>query len=381
MSRATERYRQNVARENHDAITTRNENTNALEAFEFEEGLSPEAANTPETNPLSEFEWEEATPPQPEVMTDPVREMLEVSANGYNPRSLLSENTQLSTLPDHHVALATRVEIHAKRRWPFEGKRYAALAAGIAAAVVIGLTIIVLDRPPVEIAVKTTPSEPTAIRETALRANHFPLVPALLAVSPAPPREPSSDSPSFAHSDATEPERATLVSRGDTVVAAKPIPPSAALPQPAVAADAPAAPSTLIAATPVVPSAIAPVPAVRTAPLAPIDNLAETDVIQTVLGRYQGAFGALDSVAASAVWPTVDRKALSRAFERLEEQRIEFDKCQIAVEGRRAVASCDGRSRYVPRVGNKSPRTEARHWRFTLLRLEQEWLIDQVESR
>ena len=370
MSRAAERYRWAVVRESHDAIPTWNENTNPLEGFASEEGLSPEAPDAPAADPLSEFDWEEATAPQPDVVTDLVGELL--------------PGNQLATLPDH-TALATRVEIHARRQRPFAVKRYAARAAGFATSVAMGLTVIVFDWPPAGSAVKTTTSEQTAIRPavlTALTADHFPFVPALPAVSSAPPREPSSDSPSPPLSDATEPKRAALLSRRDTVVAAKPIPPSAALPKPPVAPDAPIASPMLIAATPVVPSTIAPVPAVRrAAPLAPVDNPAEADLIHTVLGRYQSAFRALDSTAASAVWPTVDRKALSRAFERLEEQRIEFDKCQIAVEGLRAEASCDGRARYVPRVGNKSPRTEARHWRFTLLRREQEWLIDQVETR
>jgi hypothetical protein len=369
MSRAAERDRQSVTRKSQEAITTLNEDMYALEPFASEEGLSLEAANTPATSPLSEFDSEAATPPQPDLRTDPAGE-------------LLSENLQLSGLADRQVALKIRIKRPASRRRPFEIKRYAA-PAGIAAAVAIGLTIIVLGRPPAEIAIKTTSSESTAIGASAFTADHFPLVPAVPAVSPAPPREPSSDSPSSAQANATEPMSAIRLARRDRIVAAEIIPPSGVLAQPAVvAADVPAVSPVLLAATPVVPSAVVPPAAVgRTAALAPVGNLAETDMIQRVLGRYQGAFRALDSVAASAVWPSVDQKALSRAFERLEEQRIEFDKCQIAVEGPRAVASCDGRTRYVPRVGNRSPRTEARQWTFTLLRHEQEWLIDRVESR
>ena len=66
--------------------------------------------------------------------------------------------------------------------------------------------------------------------------------------------------------------------------------------------------------------------------------------------------------AARAVWPTVDAKALGRAFDQLQQQTLEFDECAIAVTGARAVASCGGNARYVPKVGNKSPRTEARQW-------------------
>ena len=107
----------------------------------------------------------------------------------------------------------------------------------------------------------------------------------------------------------------------------------------------------------------------------------ETGEIQAVLGRYRTAFSVLDSAAATAIWPTVDRRALARAFERLEEQSFEFDACQIAIDGPRAVASCDGSARYVPKVGNRTPRSEARHWKFTLRKADQGWLIEQVDSR
>jgi hypothetical protein len=349
---------------------TLNEITNALEPFASEEALSAEAViSTPATDPLSEFDSEDSTSPQPDVMTAP--------AGG-----LLPELLEPSRLADRHVALPIHTERAAGSRWLFEVKRYAA-PAGIAAAAAIGLTIIVLDRPPAATTTKTTSGEPTAIRPTAVTGNHFPLVPALAAVSPAPLRELPSESPSAAQSNAAESNSAPGLTRRDTIVAAEIVPRSKVLPQPAVVAgDVAAAPPAILAATPVVPSPSAPVAAVRTtAALAPVDHVAETDVIQAVLGRYQGAFRALDSAAASAVWPTVDRKALSRAFERLEEQRIEFDKCQITIEGRQAVAACDGHTRYVPRVGNRSPRTEARQWTFTLLRHEQEWLIDRVETR
>lgn len=370
MSRAAERYRQTVTRENQDAITPLNEITDALEPFASEETLSAEPViKTPATDPLSEFDSEEATSPQPDIMTTPAW-------------GLLPEFPQPSRPADHQVALRIRIKRPASRRRLFLVKRYAA-PAGIAAAVAIGLTIIVLGRPPAVTATRTTSSEPTPIWATAFTGNHFPLVPALSAVSPAPPRDLSSGSPSSAGPNALESNSAAELTRRDAIVAAEIILPSRVLPQPAVvAADVRAAPPAILAATPVVLSPSAPVAAVRTtAALAPVDHVAETDMIQAVLGRYQGAFRARGSTVESAVWPTVDRKALSRAFERLEAQRIEFDKCQITVAGRQAVASCDGHTRYVPRVGNRSPRTEARQWTFTLLRHEQEWLIDRVESR
>ena len=369
MSRAADRYRQTMQRKKQSAITALNEITSALEPFASEEALSAEAViNTTAPDPLSEFDSEEAISPQPDVMTAP--------AGGLLPEFLRSPR-----MAYRHVALRIRLKRPASRRRLIEVKRYAA-PAGIAAAVAIGLTIIVRGGPPAMVTTRTTSGEPTAIRATALTRNHSPLVPALSAVSPAPLRDLSSGSPSSAQSNTAQSHSAPGLTRRDTIVAAGIIPRSKVLPQPAVvAADVAAAPP-ILAATPVLLSPSATVTAVRTtAALAPVDHVAETDVIQAVLGRYQGAFRALDSAAASAVWPTVDRKALSRAFERLEEQRIEFDKCQITIEGRHAVAACDGHTRYVPKVGNRSPRTEARQWTFTLLRQEQRWLIDRVDTR
>ena len=98
-----------------------------------------------------------------------------------------------------------------------------------------------------------------------------------------------------------------------------------------------------------------------------------------MLSRYRDAFSVLDAGAAKAVWPTVDEKALGRAFDQLQQQTLEFDECAITVTGAGAVASCGGNARYVPKVGNKSPRTEAREWRFSLRKVNEEWLIEAVD--
>jgi hypothetical protein len=111
-----------------------------------------------------------------------------------------------------------------------------------------------------------------ALTATLTQFTAFPLVPALPAVSTAPPREPSSESPSSAQTNSTEPESATGLARRATIAAAGIILPAVVLPQPAVvAADVPAA-SPLPLATPrVVPSVSAPVAAVRRpATLAPV---------------------------------------------------------------------------------------------------------------
>ena len=116
------------------------------------------------------------------------------------------------------------------------------------------------------------------------------------------------------------------------------------------------------------------------APSAPLRPAPEA-AIQAVLGQYRTAYRELDANAARAVWPTVDTKALRKAFDRLEQQDLVFDACQIAVTDARAVASCRGFAWYVPRVGNKNPHDDQREWEFRLRKSGEAWLIDTVSAR
>jgi len=107
----------------------------------------------------------------------------------------------------------------------------------------------------------------------------------------------------------------------------------------------------------------------------------DTRGIQTALGRYQSAFSALDAGAASQVWPTVNWKTLAKAFERLQEQQVSFEGCQIDIKDVRAQATCRGTARYVPRVGSRTAQVDRRQWRFSLLKVRDEWLIQSVDAR
>ena len=62
-------------------------------------------------------------------------------------------------------------------------------------------------------------------------------------------------------------------------------------------------------------------------------------------------------------------------------QEIEFDRCDVVVTGSRAVATCRGRARYVPKVGNKSAHVESRQWRFDLRKANESWRIETVSAR
>jgi hypothetical protein len=100
-----------------------------------------------------------------------------------------------------------------------------------------------------------------------------------------------------------------------------------------------------------------------------------------VLNRYEHAFSALDANAAQAVWPSVDVKALGRAFDQLDEQTFALEGCDINVAGARAEAECAGNARYIRKVGKRALRVEPRHWHFKLRQLDDQWVIDAVDAR
>ena len=103
--------------------------------------------------------------------------------------------------------------------------------------------------------------------------------------------------------------------------------------------------------------------------------------VEDVLRRYASAYRTLDASAARAVWPSVDEKALSRAFQNLASQHVSFDACDIDIRGAVANASCRGQASYVGKVGSREPRTEARTWQFELRRRGDAWLIEGVDAR
>ena len=108
---------------------------------------------------------------------------------------------------------------------------------------------------------------------------------------------------------------------------------------------------------------------------------AEQGRVEEVLQRYARAYGQLDASAARAVWPSVDEKALARAFQNLSSQNVSFADCEIDIRGVVANASCRGQASYAPKVGNREQRTESRLWRFELRRDGDAWKIENAEAR
>ena len=109
---------------------------------------------------------------------------------------------------------------------------------------------------------------------------------------------------------------------------------------------------------------------------------ADEAAIETTLRRYEDAYERLDAKAAAAVWPTVDRRALTHAFAGLASQRLNFKGCEVAVRAGASIAtaSCRGTTEYVRKVGDARVRVEPRQWTFTLNKAQGAWRIEAVDG-
>ena len=103
--------------------------------------------------------------------------------------------------------------------------------------------------------------------------------------------------------------------------------------------------------------------------------------VRQVIEHYRSAYSNLNVAGISAFWPSVNTRALARAFEQLEAQRFDFDNCQVDASAQTARAICTGTAHFVTKVGSKTPRAEPRRWTFQLSRSKDGWIIERVESR
>ena len=142
--------------------------------------------------------------------------------------------------------------------------------------------------------------------------------------------------------------------------------------------DRPAAAVSLDPVGEAIPSSNAPEPERRPAPENPA--ALEEPRVRAVLSRYEAAYSSLNAAAAQAVWPAVDERSLSRAFDTLQSQRVSLGRCSVQVEGVTASASCSGSITWTPKVGGGS-QTAARQWRFQLHNGNGQWQITRAEVR
>jgi hypothetical protein len=148
-------------------------------------------------------------------------------------------------------------------------------------------------------------------------------------------------------------------------------------------ADAPSAPSEAAGEAPVraslsTPAADLPPPADR---VVAASDVSASDGIAEALKHLQLAYERRDATLAKEVWPTVDERALARAFDGLRSQSVTFDRCQLNVTGAAGDVECRGVTRYVPRVGSQYPRTESRQWKFRVQKAADSWVITSAAAR
>jgi hypothetical protein len=145
--------------------------------------------------------------------------------------------------------------------------------------------------------------------------------------------------------------------------------PTANTSRPAAPEGRPAAPpAPAVSATPTGTSGIAAVDA----------RAAEQGRVRAVLSRYEAAYSDLDASAAASLYPSIDRKALSRAFDALASQQILFEDCRIQGANATARATCAGTASWTPKVGTGF-RQQARRWQFDLKQVSGTWQIGKVE--
>jgi hypothetical protein len=214
------------------------------------------------------------------------------------------------------------------------------------------------------------PEERTA-RADDRRATPLPIPPRATTdatETPARREEPPPTAP---------PPRAAPPATVNAVPAAPlPTPGVSTFPTPGVTPAAPPAPLPPAPAPPAAEVRAETADPVRPAPTAADERAA----VRAALGRYEAAYSALDTAAATSVWPTVDRRSLERAFDSLSAQRVTLNICEVGVTGQTAHASCTGRATWTPKVGGGT-QTQARRWTFDLRRAESGWQIVKVDSR
>jgi hypothetical protein len=117
---------------------------------------------------------------------------------------------------------------------------------------------------------------------------------------------------------------------------------------------------------------------------APTPKASEASVqefaVRTALHSYEQAYEALDVAATAAVWPSVDRRALARAFDTLKYQGLNFKSCAITVMDATAIARCRGTLEIVRKIGSSMPLTAEQEWVFKMRRLGKDWKIDDVAA-
>ena len=106
----------------------------------------------------------------------------------------------------------------------------------------------------------------------------------------------------------------------------------------------------------------------------------DIQAVRLALRQYETAYDKLDVVAAANVWPTLDRRALTRAFATLRAQTVTIQDCDIRVDGPSASARCHGVIEFIPKIGGTSPSRSPTEWLFVMNRDQNDWKIRTVTA-
>jgi hypothetical protein len=115
--------------------------------------------------------------------------------------------------------------------------------------------------------------------------------------------------------------------------------------------------------------------AARVAPPQPPDE--EASILQ-VLRRYERAVARKDPLGAKAVWPSLDDRALARAFNDLQSHSLALQDCGVTVDSVEARATCQGVAIYLPKVGRRKPISASHEWTFNLAKQGGGWHIESA---
>jgi hypothetical protein len=154
--------------------------------------------------------------------------------------------------------------------------------------------------------------------------------------------------------------------------------PEAPIAEPPPSLPLPAAPPVAVGTT----ATLTTVPADGLPPILPETPPAGDDrpQVRAVLARYEAAYSSLNVDDVRSVWPEVDARSLSRAFDGLSFQRVSLGQCSMTVGTNTARADCRGTATWTPRIGGGTHR-ENRIWQFELRNVAGNWQIARASAR
>jgi hypothetical protein len=101
----------------------------------------------------------------------------------------------------------------------------------------------------------------------------------------------------------------------------------------------------------------------------------QEEIVRSVLLDYARALERLDVKAAKALRPSLDDRAMQRAFQGLDGQQLRLASCGVSVTERDANARCLAELTYRPKVGSRVLRMTGQEWTFSLARDNDRWQI------